>query len=295
MALGKGLDSLFPSASNRVTIRKETNVSSVIDAVQKPTNNKDRLWHIPLAEIVANSEQPRKHFSHQELENLVNSIKEHGVLQPVTVTERPDGGYELIAGERRFRASQIAGMATIPSIVRSASQQERLELALIENIQRQNLNAIEEGFSFKRLVDQFGLTQQEVSDKVGKSRSHVANTMRLLGLPEEIKKALIDGKLSAGKARALLSLKSEDEQLAMFKSMIGESMSVRDVERNVADKGQKSRKGSVRRDPNVLAQEQLLEDRFGTRVNISKRGEKGKITIEFNSLDEFKRLMQDMS
>ncbi len=287
MALGQGLDSLISSYPKQTLTMPKKALSKVDD--------KDKLWHISFDEIIPNSEQPRKHFSHKELEDLVNSIKEHGILQPLTVSERPEGGYELIAGERRYRASQIAGLKKVPCLVRSASQQERLELALVENIQRQNLNAIEEAFSFKRLVDEFFLTQQEVANKVGKSRSHVANTIRLMDLPDEIKKALVDGILSSGKARALLSLKDQKEQIKMFKSMIGETVSTREVERRVAGKGEVSRKGSVRRDPNILAQEQLLEDRYSTRINISKRGEKGKITIEFNSVDEFRRLMEELS
>lgn len=290
MALGKGLGSLIPQQPARKIIHHETSAPTV--TVLSP---KEKLWQIPLTEIVPNSEQPRKHFSHSELEDLVASIKQHGVLQPITVTEKDDGGYELIAGERRFRASQIAGIATVPAIVRSATRQEKLELALIENIQRQDLNAIEEAFSYRRLIDEFGLTQQLVSEKVGKSRSHIANLVRLLDLPDPIQKALIDGTLSMGKARAILSLESADEQIAMFKSMMGAEMSVRDVEQAVQQKGERSRKGSVRRDPNVMAQEQLLEERLGSKVRITQKGEKGTIVIEFHSRDELKRLLQDLT
>src|SRR3989344_8448301 len=170
MALGKGLNSLIPPGRSRKATRIETGSAG----------DRDKIWHIPISEIVPNLEQPRKTFSQEDLADLVSSIKQHGVLQPITVTEKDDGGYELIAGERRWRASQIAGRPTIPAIVRSASQQEKLELALIENIQRQNLNPIEEAFAFRRLMDEFGLTQQQVADQVGKSRPAVANTVRLL-------------------------------------------------------------------------------------------------------------------
>jgi len=290
MALGKGLGSLIPQDSKkkaRKTIRKQTG-SSV-------TSSKDQIWHVPLSEIAPNVEQPRKDFSHQALEDLVSSIKKHGVLQPVVVTERADGGYELIAGERRFRASEIAGMATIPATVRSVTEQEKLELALIENIQRQDLNPIEEAFAYKRLIDEFGLTQQEVSEQVGKSRPVVANTIRLLDLPDKIQKALIDRKLTVGKARALLSLKDVRDQMKVYEDMVGERVTVRDVEKTVAARGGKSRKGSVRRDPNILAQEQLLEDRLGAKVTIRKKGEKGTISIEYNSLGELKRLLSELS
>lgn len=283
MALGKGLDSLIPNASH----------SARHSASASPAT--ERVWQIPLSEIVPNPEQPRKVFSHADLEDLVVSIKKHGILQPITVTERTDGGYELIAGERRFRASQIAGLATIPALVRAATEQEKLELALIENIQRQNLNPLEEAFAYKRLIDEFNLTQQEVADQVGKSRPVVANTIRLLELPEEIQRALMDGVLSAGKARALLSLKSTKEQLDVFHSLLNEEgVTVRDVEKVVAAKGPASRKGSVRRDPNVMELEQQLEQKLGTKVMIHLRGERGTIEIQFTGREELKRVFDGL-
>ncbi len=287
MALGKGLHSLIPQdISGRTRIRKETTLAG---------QQIDQVWHIPVSEIVPNPHQPRKHFSHQELEDLVASIKQHGVMQPLVVTERLDGGYELIAGERRLRASTIAGLPTVPAIVRQASEQDKLELALIENIQRQDLNPMEEAFSYKRLVDEFGLTQQDVATKVGKSRSLIANTIRLLDLPTEIQQALMQGDINTGQARAILSLKEEKDQLSIFREMMQKSVSVRDVEKSVAEKGQASRKGSVRRDPNVMAKEQELEEKFGAPVRITERGEKGIITISFFSKDELKRLLQLLS
>ncbi len=284
MALGKGLSSLIPQQKK-----------SLFHKDAPAENSKDRIWHIPISEIAPNAEQPRRDFSHADLEDLVISIKQHGILQPITVTERDDGGYELIAGERRLRASSIAGLATIPAMVRSATKQEKLELALIENIQRQNLNPIEEAFAFKRLIEEFHLTQEQVASQVGKSRPVIANTIRLLDLPEQIQKALADGVLSTGKARAILSLKSPKEQLQVFASMIGEKATVRDVERAVAGHPQASRKGSVRRDPNLLAQEQLIQDRLGAPVSITQRGEKGTIVISYFSREEFKRLMTELT
>lgn len=284
MALGKGLSSLIPTKTIRGMIHHETGSNGDIQ----------RIWQIPTSEITPNSHQPRKHFSHQELEELVLSIKEHGILQPLLVRERADGGYELIAGERRLRAAVIAGIATVPALVRAATDQQKLEIALIENIQREDLNPLEEAFAFARLVEEFGMSQQDVADKVGKSRPAVANTIRLLELPDPIKKALMDGQLGMGKARAILSLKSEKEQLAMFASMMGERVTVRDVERAVEMKGAVSRKGSVRRDPNLLAQEELLEERLGTKVRITQKGERGIITIEYHSREELKRLIKEL-
>ncbi len=286
MALGKGLNSLIPQQNGRLVVRRETGMGG---------NAADKIWHIPISEIVPNAEQPRKVFSHQDLEDLVSSIKIHGILQPITVTEKVDGGYELIAGERRLRASQIAGLPTIPAIVKQVTQVEKLELALIENIQRQNLNPIEEAFAYQRLMDEFHLTQEQVGERVGKSRPTVANLVRLLDLPAPIQKALMDGVISAGKAKALLSLKDEKEQLQVFAEMSGQNATVRSVEQAVSAHGAQSRKGSVRRDPNVSAQERILEDRLGTKVSIHKKGEKGTIVIEFSSGEELKRLISELS
>ncbi|MBI5222649.1 MAG: ParB/RepB/Spo0J family partition protein [Candidatus Magasanikbacteria bacterium] len=283
MALGKGLSSLIPQIRTRSTIHRESG-----------HDGSARIWHIPLSEITPNPEQPRRNFSHNELEDLVASIKKHGILQPITVSEKADGGYELIVGERRLRATQIAGLATIPAIVRSATQQEKLELALIENIQRQDLNPIEEAFAYKRLIEEFGLTHQEVAEQVGKERPTVSNMLRLLDLPEIVQKALIDGKISTGKARALLSLKDEKEMMKLFHGMIGQSITVRDVERTVAGYGQQSRKGSVRCDPNLLAQEKMLEERLGTKVRITRKGERGQIEIEYYTREELKRLLAEI-
>lgn len=287
MALGKGLNSLIPSkSSSRRVTRKETG----------STNKADRLWHIPISEIVPNTEQPRKEFSHSDLEDLVASIKKHGILQPITVTERDNGGYELIAGERRFRASTIAGLVTIPALVRSATQQERLELALIENIQRQELNPIEEAFAYQRLIEEFNLTQQQVSEQVGKSRPAIANRLRLLDLPDVIQKALIDGKISSTKARTILSLKDEKEQVKMFTDIQNSGgATLAELESAVARKGPSSRKGSVRRDPNILAQEEMIEERLGSKVKISLRGEQGTIEISFYSKDELKRILKELT
>lgn len=318
MALGKGLDSLIPQKkkvtavmANKPAVLDEPSTAKAAEqqdrsvppktTVESPVapppaepavSKHERIHQIPLTNIVPNPEQPRKHFGHSELEELIASIKEHGVLQPVVVTEKDDGSYELIAGERRFRASQMAGMLTVPAIVKEADDQTKLELALIENIQRQNLNPIEEAFSYKRLMDKFGLTQQEVSQKVGKSRPAVANTIRLLDLPEQIQEALISGQLSTGKARALLSVKDEQEQLKLFADMLGKTIAtVRDAERAVHAQHPKSRKGSVRRDPNILAQEQLLEERFGTKSRITQKGERGTIILDYYSKEELKELL----
>lgn len=294
MALGKGLGSLIPTRKTE-TPKQEIKTSFVsespkISSVQK----EDQIFHIPLSEITPNPDQPRKHFSHSELEELIASIKMHGVLQPILVSEKMTGGFELIAGERRFRASEMAGVTTIPALIKKTNNQERLEIALIENIQRQDLNPIEEAFAFQRLLNEFGLSQEEVATRVGKSRSSVANTIRLLDLPEVIQRALIEGTLSEGKAKAILSLRSEQDQIKMFHSMMGGNMTVRDVEAAVALQGQRSRKGSVRRDPQIYEVEKKLEDRFGTKVKITQKGERGTIILEYYSKEELKKMIDDL-
>ena len=289
MPLGKGLNSLI-SAKPRSFFHRETSSAS-----SGQTGGKDQIWHIPISEITPNTEQPRREFSHKEMEDLVLSVKQHGILQPITVTEKEDGGYELIAGERRLRASQIAGLPTVPAIVRAASKRQKLEWALIENIQRQDLNPIEEAFAYARLIEEFNLTQEQVAEQVGKSRPTVANMLRLLTLPEPIQKSLMDGQLSVGKAKAILSLATPKGQLEMFRSMTGEKMSVRDLEHQVAMRPATSRKGSIRRDPNVMAQEKLLEERLGTKVYITQKGQSGKITIEYYSQEELRRLIGELT
>lgn len=299
MALGKGLGSLIPT--KKVEPAKEEIKPSVISASTSPVQPKgesvkkeDQVLHIPLSEITPNPDQPRKHFSHSDLEDLIASIKLHGVLQPILVSEKLTGGYELIAGERRFRASEMAGVATVPALIKKTNNQERLEIALIENIQRQDLNPIEEAFAFRRLTQEFGLTQDEVAERVGKSRPAVTNTIRLLDLPEVIQRALMDGTLSPGKARAILSLRSQDEQIKMFQSMMGGNMTVRDVEAAVALQGDRSRKGSIRRDPQIYEVEKQLEERFGTKVKINQRGEKGTIVLEYYSKEELKKMVDEL-
>lgn len=293
MALGKGLGSLIPT-KKADTPREET--ASVSSPTPSSVKKEDQVWHIPLSKITPNPDQPRKHFSHSDLEDLIASIKQHGILQPILVSEKANGTYELIAGERRFRASEMAGVTTIPALIKKTNDQERLELALIENIQRQDLNSIEEAFAYKRLVDEFGLTQEEVGKRVGKSRPAIANTIRLLDLPDVIQRAIIDGTLNFSKARTILSLRSPKEQIALFETIMagGNKMSIEEVESAVERKGEKSRKGSVRRDPQLMEVEKMLEYRFSTKVRITQKGERGTITIDYYSKDELKKIIEEM-
>lgn len=284
MALGRGLGALITSTGKGVpTINKDQN------------HTEGQIWYIPISKISPNPHQPRKRFAAEELQELAESIKQYGVIQPLIVSENKDGGYELIAGERRLRASQIAGLPTVPAVIKQYSEKNKLEVALIENIQRANLDPVEEAFAYKRLIDEFGLSQQEVADKMNKSRSAIANTVRLLDLPPAAQTALIEGKINTGQARAILSLENEVEQLNLLASLLGQKISVRELERDVAQK--KISKGSnlVRRDPNLLYLENKLREKLGTKVVITKKGESGTIVLSYYSTEELGGLVDKLT
>ncbi len=279
MALGRGLNALISGGSK---FKNEPAAD---------LGGADRVWHIPVSSITPNTHQPRKNFSAPELEDLASSIKEHGILQPLLVTERADGGYELVAGERRWRAAQMAGLATVPALIKKMADRQKLEVALIENIQRESLNPIEEAFAYQRLMEEFSLTQQGVAEKVGKSRPAVANTIRLLSLPEEIKVALIDKRINMGQARALLSLEDSAKQLDMLSSMMGQRITVRELERAVGKQNpQKSH-----RDPNLNYLEDQLRAALGTKATITQKGKRGTIVIDYYSQEELSNLIKKMT
>lgn len=278
MALGRGLNALISSGS------KQKNTAD-------DQTGQDRVWYIPVSSIAPNTHQPRQNFSTPELEDLSASIKEHGILQPLLVTERADGGYELVAGERRWRAAQMAGLATVPALIKKFADQQKLEVALIENIQRENLNPLEEAFAYQRLMEEFSLTQQDVAEKVGKSRPAVANFIRLLSLPEEVKTALVDKRINMGQARALLSLEDSAKQLDMLSSMLGQRITVRELERTVGKQNQN--KGH--RDPNLNYLEDQLRTALGTKVTLTKKGERGTIVIDYYSQEELTNIIKKIT
>lgn len=248
-------------------------------------------FEIPLSSIHPSAAQPRKHFEVQALSELASSIKLHGILQPLIVSEREDGDYDLVAGERRFRASKMAGRVSVPAVVRKLSSSEKLEIALIENLQREDLNPLEEAFAYKRLMDEFKLSVGEVAKRIGKAQSTVSNTLRLLNLPQPVQKALQDGSISMGKARALLGLASEQEILDAFASMTGKKISVREVERTVLERKTRTH-GAINRDPVLFSHEEALRKSLGTKVEITHKKGKGKIIINYYSDEELKRLLQ---
>jgi ParB family chromosome partitioning protein len=247
-----------------------------------------RILEAPIDKIARNPHQPRLTFDHSELEDLISSIREHGVLQPLIVTPQPDGTYQLIAGERRLRASTIAGLKTVPVIVRDATELQKLELAIIENVQRADLNPIEEAKAYQRLIDEFGMTQDEVGRKMGKSRPQVGNIVRLLQLPPEIQQALVERKISSSNGRTLLSLPTDEERMQLFRAMVDGNFTVRQTEERVG----------VRRlpralDPNISAAEDRLRTKLHAKVSI-KRNAKGvgEIRVHFGSDEELGSLLE---
>ncbi len=260
-------------------------VAPVVDQEhsEKVSYSDSTIQEIELARVVPNPFQPRKIFNQAALEELASSIKEHGVIQPLVVTET-DNGYELVVGERRFRASQLAGLQKVPAIVKKTLQdQTKLEVALIENIQRQELNAIEEAQAYQRLIDKFNLTQEQVAQKVGKARPSIANTLRLLNLPAEIQRAIIEGKISEGHGRAILSLPDIEKQLLMYRQVLEQGLNVRQVEAKVRELVQRRKMDAAMPDPKLMAIETELRGKLGTQVKIQRQGRGGKIMIEFFS------------
>ncbi len=253
------------------------------------------IQEIEVAKISPNPFQPRKVFQQEALQDLANSIKQFGVIQPLVVS-RTETGYELIVGERRFRASQLAGLHTVPAIIKAALvDQSKLEVALIENIQRQELNPIEEAQAYERLMKTFQLTQDQVAKKVGRSRPAVANTVRLLNLPAEVQRAVVEGRLNEGQARALLGLNDPEKIILMYKQVIEQGWNVRQVENKVRELTVKKQMDAVAIDPKILAMESELRGKLGTQVKIQRQGQGGKITIDFFSDEELEEIIHKMA
>ncbi|HZU11683.1 MAG TPA: ParB/RepB/Spo0J family partition protein [Chloroflexota bacterium] len=264
--LGRGLDALLPGGRD--------------------------VLEVEPARIEPNPEQPRQHFDREALESLAASIREHGVVQPLIVTRVGDDRYRLVIGERRWRAARLAEVPRVPVVVREATDRQTLEIALVENIQRADLNPLEEAAAYHRLTEDFGLTQQQVAQQVGRSRVAVANTLRLLALPDTVKRALIERRITEGHARALLGVGDAQTQLAVLSRVEREDLTVRQTEDLVRALGERPRPSAPPRppDPNLVAIEDDLRRSLGTRVSVrpGKRG--GRIVIEYFSDDEFQSL-----
>jgi len=277
--LGKGLSSLIPQKVNKNILPKNSEVFA----------GEEKIVQMPIGKIKTNPHQPRGDFDHDALEDLTNSIKEHGILLPLILAPA-DGNYQVIAGERRFRAAQLLDLKTVPAVVRDMAEQQKLELALVENIQRKNLNPIEEAVAYQRLIGEFNLTQEEVAKQVGKSRSVIANTLRLLSLPTEIQKAVVSGKISYSAARIIVGLPVA-ERMKFFEKVIKQDLTVRAIDG-------RAKKIVVRqhvrqsKDANLVALEEKLQVALGTKVTIKKSGESGTIVIEYYSPEELSGLVK---
>lgn len=286
-----------PAPNGGQIIPHPTEKSDKQAAFRSPKDNRP-LLEISVDDIVPNEYQPRRIFDPEKLQELSDSIKEHGIIQPIVVIARDDGKYEILVGERRFRASKLAGLKTVPALVSPKIDSEtKLEVALIENVQRADLNAIEEARAYLRLQEEFGLKVSEIAKRVGKNQSTVSNLLRLLNLPVEVQRGIIEGKIAEGQARPLLTLRDKDEMLEMFKVVLRDGMKARDIEARVREISQ--RKIKVREmftpDPFLTSLENMLRGKLGTRVAVTKgaRGS-GKITIEFFSDEELNDLVNKL-
>ncbi|EKD49234.1 MAG: hypothetical protein ACD_63C00213G0004 [uncultured bacterium] len=272
--LGRGLEALIPTKNME---DRATDHAVVIKGISE----------IQVDRVIPNPHQPRRHFDKEKLKELSDSIKKHGVLQPLVVTKFGDE-YELIAGERRLKAAKLAGLASVPAVVKEATEQDKLELSIVENVQRDNLNSIEEARAYAKLIDEFNLTQEGVSMRVGKSREAVANTLRLLNLPEQIQEAIINKKISHGHAKAILSLRKEKDQILLFKKIISGGINVRETE----EKAREKKRTSFKTDPYLKDVEEQLRETLGTKVSVRKKGKGAKVAIECYSKEELSEIVE---
>jgi ParB family transcriptional regulator, chromosome partitioning protein len=293
-SLGRGLSSLIPK-------REESSTETTVPAVARPAAHPapaapavpelGRIHSVMIGQIVPNSRQPRHHFDRAELESLMASIREHGIIEPLVARKVSEGSYELIAGERRLRAATALGLTTVPVILRETSgEREKLLLALVENLSRQDLNVIEEAKAYRQLNEEFGLTQEEIGQRVGKNRSTIANAIRLLSLPEEMQQAVMEGRISPAQAKVLAGITDASAQQKMFATMLGGGVTVR-----VAEEAARQKK-DVNKLPNAQteADAESLRRILGTKVAISGAGHLGAIKISYFSDEEYRELMKKL-
>ncbi len=294
--LGKGIDSLIPNVVGEEKEKREALTREGKDG-KKSSENEENKMMVKITMVEPNREQPRKNFDEDSLQELADSIKQFGLLQPILVQDRKDH-YEIIAGERRWRASRMAGLKEIPVIIRNYSDQEIVEISLIENIQREDLNPIEEAQAYKRLLTEFNLKQDEVAERVSKSRAAVTNSVRLLKLSDEVQQMVIDEMISTGHARALLAVEDAEEQYNLAQKIFDEKLSVRDVEKLVKNLGKPAKqKKPDDKTMQLIYQdiEEKLKRRLSTKVTVTSKGEgAGKIEIEFYNNEDLDRLIDLM-
>lgn len=297
--LGRGLDALLGTGGKKEVSEPEIGVDAA-DEVEKSSLNSSNTAQIAIDKIIRNPEQPRTVFQENLLEELTESIRQHGVIQPIIVSQGPSDGYVLIAGERRLQAAKRAGLTDVPVVIRESTNVELLELALVENLQRSDLNSLEEATAFQRLIEEYGLTQEDIARRIGRSRSSVGNTMRLLNLEMEIRSSLVSGEISEGHARALLGMPPGQERLSLWREVVRKRLNVREIEREVRKflRPAKVQSDDLKiEDVNMREAElKLLESRLrrglGTRVNVTDGHQGGaRILIEVFDPDELDNLI----
>ena len=279
-ALGKGLEELFSSDQLDYNSIEE----KIIDSTPK-----DEIVEISLDELRSNPYQPRKVFDEDKLQELADSIREHGVFQPIIVKKSAVKGYEIIAGERRVKASKMVGLSSIPAIVRDFSDEEMMEIALLENLQREDLNAIEEATAYKALLDSLNITQEELAAKLGKSRSHITNMLGLIDLPEEVKDLIVDGRLSQSHARVLSKMEDKEQIINLANRIVDEGLNVRDLETVSKNKDiVKKHKINRKEDYDYTYVENMMCDKLGTKVKVRNN----KIVVSFNNINDLNRILE---
>lgn len=282
--LGRGLDALFAD----VPVRGPANDPVDRDSTADET---DAVKYIKVHDITPNVNQPRKIFNEEKLDELALSIKENGIIQPIVVRKKSKG-YEIVAGERRWRASIKAGLDQVPCLIRELSDEQNMLIAIIENMQREDLNPIEEAEGLRQMTENFGLTQEQVSKSVGKSRPYITNSMRLLKLPDYIRESVADGRLSAAHGRTLVPVEDENKRRTLWEKIISEGLSVRETEALASQTAKPKKRPAVRRkDPDAARTEEELKAIFGTKVTIGPTAKKGKIEIDYYSPEELNRLI----
>ncbi len=295
---GGGLSSLIPSKQTKTEKSNipESNPTEEVQSEKTSSDETGKVYYIKVSNITPNPYQPRKNFNKNQLQELADSIKEHGILQPIVVT-KTEHGYQLISGQRRLEAAKIVGLDKISAIVRQSKDNEKLELALIENIQRDNLNPIEKAYAFKKMVDEFNLTQKDISKKIGKSRELVANALRLLELPAEIQRAILEDKITEGHARIILILPKFETKIYLFKQILKDKLSIRQA-RILSKKLYKGlpekSKPTTRKDDSIKKIEDELSDKLSTKVSLTKTGQKGKLTIRFYSSKDLDTIIKKL-
>ncbi len=289
--LGRGLDALFADVVPVAADKKEKPRKVSVPGGDEQDTNRESVEYLSIHDVKPNSNQPRKVFDEEKIGELADSIKSNGIIQPIIVRKK-GRGYEIVAGERRWRAAIKAELKEIPCIVRELTDEQNMLLAIIENMQREDLNPVEEAEGINQMMNTYGLTQEQVSKSVGKSRPYIANSLRLLKLPGYIRDLMSDGSLSAGHGRALISIEDEKIRRNLVEKILKDGLSVRETEKLAGDAGvPRKRNPRKPKDPDVARVEADLKEALGTRVNIKHTGRKGKIEIEFFSRDELERLI----